>query len=217
MASRYEPLAILHGHGISVCLWGEDALVYYKVPTVVFETYVFVADQDLNRASEILRACDGYEQSPPDEKEMRTIAFRQIFRKYWAHRFMGPWSNMTGLQLLPTQEFAYFTINEHTIIAKGPCLYPKLGAFIEALVKKFVEPTEVQGELAYCGHTRIYLAYLSDSATERYAVLDTLSPRAHRVWKDRLDQKLAVGEDGRKMHREIEDVRRYVYVYCGIS
>ena len=79
---RYEPLAILHRHAISACLWGEDALFFYKVPTVVFETYVLVPDQDIDRASAILGVCDGYQQPPPDEKQMRLVPFLQVFRNY---------------------------------------------------------------------------------------------------------------------------------------
>ena len=202
MNSRYEPLLILNRHGISACLWGEDALAFYAVPTVLFETYVLVPDEDLDRATEILRSSQGYDQPPPDEKEMRTVRFRQVFLKYWSHRFMGSWSQMTGLQLLPAQEFAYFTINKHTTIAKGPRLYPKLEDFIESLVKKFVEATDVRSELAYCLHNRLYLAYLCGSAPERHSVLNNLSPKARRVWKDLLDEQLILGEEGRRIYRE---------------
>jgi len=202
MTSRYDPLVILNRHGISACLWGEDALAFYEVPTVLFETYVLVPDEDLDRATAILRSSEGYHQPPPDKKEMRIVIFRQVFLKYWSHRFMGPWSQTTGLQLLPAEEFAYFAINKHTTIAEGPCLYPRLAGFIEALVKKFIQATDVRSEISYCLHTRLHLAYLCGSAPERHSVLNDLSPKARRVWKDLLDEKLMIGEEERRIYRE---------------
>jgi hypothetical protein len=203
MRPRYEPLEILHRHSISACLWGEDALAFYKVPTVLFETYILVPDEDLDKASAIFLSLPGYYHPPLDDELLNTVVFTQVFLKYWSHRFMGPWSKSTAMQLLPAQEFAYFTINDRTTIAKDSRLYPKLADFIEALVTKFVEPTDVESEVAYCCHARLYLYYLSDSAPERDLISNSLSPRAQRVWKDIMEGKLIIGEEGRKFYHGI--------------
>src|SRR5947207_2842250 len=66
MHPRYGPVEILHEHNIAVCLWSEDALRFYKVPTVLFELYLLVPDDDLNKSSSILSSSPGYRHVPPN-------------------------------------------------------------------------------------------------------------------------------------------------------
>ena len=93
---RVEPIEMLHRNHIKTSLWGEDALCFYQVPTVVFELYLRVPDEELQRASVILSSSPGYRQVPPDTEEMQASCFREVFVKYWSHRFLGSWSDVTG-------------------------------------------------------------------------------------------------------------------------
>ena len=202
MDSRDGPVEILRRHDIAACLWSEDALSFYGVPTVVFELYLLVPDEDLDKASTILSSSPGYQHIPPNDREMQIHTFRQVFLKYLSHRFMGPWSDITGVQLLPAQEFAHFTISNDTTIRQGPCLYPKLADFIEALVAKYLEMTNTRAEVAYMAFVRIYLFYLGEYAVEKYSVLDYLSPKAHLLWTHVLQGKMMFGEEGLEMYRK---------------
>jgi hypothetical protein len=38
--------------------------------------------------------------------------------------------------------------------------------------------------------------------SDRYSVLEDLSPKARRLWKDILEEKLISGEEGREIYRE---------------
>src|SRR5436190_15406400 len=164
---RLEPIEILCRNDIKTCLWGEDALGFYQVPTVVFELYLLVPDEELQRASIILSSSPGYRQVPPDTEEMQVSRFRQVFLKYWSHRFLGSWSDVTGVQLLPAQEFAHFTISGETSISRDICVYPKLSCFIEALVEKYLERATKRSEVAHLAHIGMHLLYLGDCAVER--------------------------------------------------
>jgi hypothetical protein len=206
MNPRLETIGILQKHNIPICIWGEDALRFYGVPTVVFELYVLVLDSSLIEASTILSKSPFYRHVPFDEKSMEIHPFRQVFLKYWSHRFLGSWSDITGVQLLPAQEFCHFVISPETTI-EG--MYPKLSAFIEALAEKYLELVEGRGEVAYRTHTLMYLFYLGEYALkERDSILDDLSPRAHRLWKDILEDKVVLGEEGLDMYRDIQDTKR---------
>ena len=115
---------------------------------------------------------------------------------------MGPLSDITGIQLLPAQEFAHFTISKETTIRQGPRLYPKLADFIEALVEKYLETTNTLPEIAYMGYIRAYLFYLGESAVDKYSVLDHLSPKARLLWTHVLEDKMVFGEEGLEMYRK---------------
>lgn len=199
---RLEPIETLHRNHIKTCLWGEDALSFYQVPTVVFELYLLVRDEDLQRASAILSSSPGYRQVPLDTEEMQVSRFRQVFLKYWSNRFLGSWSDVTGVQLLPAQEFAHFTMSEETTVARDLCVYPKLSSFIEALVEKYLERATDRGEVAYLAHVAMHLLYLGDCAAERYSVVDSLSPKTRLLWKDVVEEKLIFGEKGREIYRK---------------
>jgi len=202
MDSRDGPVEILRRHDIAACLWSEDALSFYGVPTVVFELYLLIPDEDLDKASTILSSSPGYQRIPPNDREMEIHTFRQVFLKYWSHRFMGPWSDITGVQLLPAQEFAHFTISKTTTIRHGPCLYPKLADFIEALVEKYLETTNTLSEVAFMAYVRVHLFYLAGSAVDKYVVLDNLSPKARLLWTHVLEDKMMSGKEGLEMYRK---------------
>ena len=174
---------------------------FYQVPTVVFELYLLVPDEELQRASVILSS-PGYRQVPPDTEEMQVSCFREVFLKYWSHRFLGSWSDVTGVQLLPAQEFAHFTISGEITILRPLCVYRKLSGFIEAFVEKYLEKTTNRGEVAYLAHLGMHLLYLGNCAVERYSVLESLSPRARVLWKDVVEEKLLFGEKGRETYRK---------------
>lgn len=199
---RLEPIEILRRNHIKNCLWGEDVLGFYQVATVVFELYLLVPDEDLQKSSAILFSSPGYRQIPPDTEEMQVSRFRQVFLKYWSHRFLGSWSDVTGVQLLPAQEFAHFTISEETTIGRDICVYPKLSCFIEALVEKYLEKATNRAEIAHLAHIGMHLLYLGDCAVERYSVMDTLSPKASLLWKDVVEEKFIFGEKGRDIYRK---------------
>lgn len=196
---RLEAAKILHDHNIRTCFWAEDAVAFYGVPTVVFELYLLVPDEELQKASAILSTSPGFHHVPPNEQTLRC---RHNFIKYWSYRYIGQWSNSMGVQLLPAQEFAAFTINEKTTITRGSYLYPKLPDFIEALVHKYLEPCKTVDERGYLTFIRLYLLYLSSYAVDRYSVLDKLSPKARLLWSDILEEKLVLGEEGLEMYRK---------------
>jgi len=199
---RFEPIDILRRNNIKSCLWAEDALGFYHVPTVVFELYLLVPDQDLQTASIILSLSSGYHKVPLPREEVELTPFREVFLKYSSQRFIGPWSDVTGLQLLPAQEYAHFTISEETTIAFGSRVYPKLSSFIEALVDQYLERTTNRGEVDHSAHVGMHLSYLGGHAVERYSALEDLSPKARRLWKDILEEKLILGEEGRQIYRK---------------
>jgi len=114
---------------------------------------------------------------------------------------MAPWSDVTGLQLLPAQEYAHFTISEETTVTHGIPVYPKLPNFIEALAEQYLERTTNRGEVDHSSHVELHLFYLSGYAEERYSVLEDLSPKVRRLWKDILEEKLIFGEEGREIYR----------------
>jgi hypothetical protein len=199
---RLESIYILRQNHIKPCLWAEDALGFYQVPTVVFELYLLVPDEELQTASTILSSSPGYRQVPPDAEEMQVSRSRQVFLKYWSHRFMGSWSDVTGVQLLPAQEFAHFTISGNTTVMRDFCIFPKLSSFIEALVEKYLESATNRGEVAYLAYIGMHLLYLGAFAVERYSVVDDLSPRASLLWKDVVEEKFIFGEKGRDIYRK---------------
>lgn len=175
---------------------------FYQVPTVVFELYLLVADKDLQRASTILFFSPAYRRVPLNTKEIEVAPFRQVFLKYSSHRFLGPWSDVTGVQLLPAQEYAHFTISEETTIVRDFRLYPKLSSFIEALAEKYLEKATNRGEVAHLANVGMHLIYLGSCAAERYSVLESLSPKARLLWRDVVDEKLILGEEGREIYRK---------------
>jgi hypothetical protein len=198
---RFEPIDILRRNNIKSCLWAEDALGLYQVPTVVFELYLLVPDQHLQTASDIIFSRPDYRRVPISQNEVDLAPFRDVFRKYSSHRFMAPWSDVTGLQLLPAQEYAHFTISEETTVTHGIPVYPKLPNFIEALAEQYLERTTNRGEVDHSSHVELHLFYLSGYAEERYSVLEDLSPKVRRLWKDILEEKLIFGEEGREIYR----------------
>ena len=76
---RLEPIDILRRNNIKSCLWAEDALGFYQVPTVVFELYLLVPDQDLQTASTIVSSHHDYQRVPIPQDEVDLAAFREIF------------------------------------------------------------------------------------------------------------------------------------------
>jgi hypothetical protein len=205
MNPRDETVQILYKNDIATCLWGEDALRFYDIPTVVFELYILVPDDDLNEATTILSSNPSYRHVPPNDSEMRTNPFRQVFLKYWSHRFLGTWSEQIGVQLLPVEEFAHFVISTETTVERGFCRYPTFSVLLEGLVRQYLEPVENRVDIAYRGHVMMHLGYLMEYALkgkpERHSVLEELSPRAHKLWKDMLEEKFVPGEKGREIYR----------------
>jgi hypothetical protein len=71
MQKRYNVIRILENAGFTPCLWSEDALSYYNVPTVGFELYILLPDSDIERTSSLLainllpERVNGEIQSPP--------------------------------------------------------------------------------------------------------------------------------------------------------
>lgn len=199
---RFEPIDILRRNNIKSCPWAEDALGFYQVPTVAFELYLLVPDRDLHAASVILSFSSGYHKVPLPRGEIELAPFRKVFLKYSSRRFMGLWSDVTGLQLLPAQEYAHFTISKETTVVFGSRVYPKLSSFIEALVEQNLKRTPNRGEFDHSAHVGMHLSYLGGYAVERYSELEALSPKARRLWKDILEEKLILREEGRNIYRK---------------
>ncbi|KOC14145.1 hypothetical protein AFLA70_181g002231 [Aspergillus flavus AF70] len=44
---RYKPCQVFSFHQVPHAIWFEDALVHYGVPTVVFDLYILVPDNDV--------------------------------------------------------------------------------------------------------------------------------------------------------------------------
>lgn len=132
MSSRYQVVELLRSHGVTSCLWAEDALAYYSVPTVLFELYLLIPDVDLDKAVSILSSASEYKQLPPNNHEMATNLPRQFFLQYWSSRYTNPRGrdDRIGIQLLPAVEFADFTITPLTTVEDDLLLYPTLAAFI---------------------------------------------------------------------------------------
>jgi hypothetical protein len=196
MHPRLEVVQILHEAGITSCLWSEDALAFYNVPTVVFELYLLVPDGDLEKASSTIACSPGYKHVPPDDDEMRLNLPRQHFLQYWSHRFIAPWYDGTGVQLLPAERFAQFNICPETTVRMGSLVYPKMTEFIESLVCQYLRSAKTRPEIAYRSHLAMHICYLGDYAPDRHEVLQYLSPKARRLWKDVLDGTVCFGEAG---------------------
>jgi hypothetical protein len=203
---RYEVVELLRSHGVGSCLWAEDVLAFYKVPTVVFEFYLLIPDADLAKAVSILSSTPGYRQPPPNETEMATNIPRRYFLQYWSSRFTNPHGrdDRFGIQLLPAIEFANFTIGPGTTVEHHVRLYPKLADFIESLVYQFLRPTGERPGLAYRAHVCIYLGYLATHTPEGRTVLSVLSPKARRLWGDFLNDEVINGEKGFKYYSGAE-------------
>jgi len=192
---RFQPIDILR-ENIKSCLWAEDALAFYQVPTVVFELYLLVPDEDHQRASScILFFSPDYGPVPLSREQISLLSFREVFLKYSWHRFMGPWSKTTKLQLLPAREYAHFTISGETTVVYGIRVYPKLSCFIEALVEQHLETASSRRELHRLFRVMMYLAHLGDYSVERNSVLQNLDPKARRLWKDILERTFILGEE----------------------
>jgi hypothetical protein len=44
--TRFAAYGVLYGAGIPACIWLEDALLQFGIPTVVFELFLLVPDVD---------------------------------------------------------------------------------------------------------------------------------------------------------------------------
>jgi hypothetical protein len=208
MSSRYQVVQLLHDHAISSCLWSEDVLAFYGVPTVLFELYLLIADSDFDKAVSILSESPGYRHVPPDEEEMATNRPRRYFLQYWVSRYTNPGGDddKIGLQLLPAKQFAQFEISPDTTVQQGILLYPKLAKFIEALVYQYLRPAKTRAACAYATHVRMYIVYLAAYAPERDSVLQLLSPKACQLWGDLLKGKMILGEEGIEHYRKIDGI-----------
>ena len=206
MTSRYEVAQLLHDHEVTSCLWSEDVLWFYGVPTVGFELYLLIPDDDLEKAACIISASPGYRHVPPDEAEMANNTPRRYFLQYWSYRFVGPpcaGDDITGIQLLPAKQFAQFEISPDTTVQHGTLLYPKLADFIEALVNQYLRPAQTLPELAYRAHVCMHIGYLADYVSDLEKVLQHLSPKAGRLWGDILKGEMMLGESGIELYSNI--------------
>jgi hypothetical protein len=208
MQHRYNVIRILQDAGFTPCLWSEDALSYYNVPTVGFELYLLLPDSDIERASSLLATLPDYHQPPPRDNEMGKYSPRRYFLQYWTHRYMGPDSKTTGVQLLPAEEFAHFHISPETTVKRGNLLFPQARAYIESLVYQYLRPTQTKADLTYRFNVKIHLHHLSDYIPEPRSILPQLSPRAHEVWGNILSNGIVHGEDGIRYYRSFDEEGR---------
>jgi hypothetical protein len=205
MQKRYNVIRILQNAGFTPCLWFEDVLSYYNVPSVGFELYVLLPDSDVERASSLLATSPGYHQPPPRDSEMGKYSSRRYFLQYWTHRYMGPDSDVTGVQLLPAEEFAHFHISPETTVKSEELLFPRLGGYIESLVYQYLRPAQTMAESTYQFNVKIHLRYLADYAREPQSILPLLSPRAHRLWGNILKKGIVNGEEGIEGDRSFDE------------
>jgi hypothetical protein len=203
MRFRYQVVELLRSHGVDPCLWAEDALSFYGVPTVLFELYLLIPDADLAKAVSILSSAPEYKQVPPNNLEMATNAPRQYFLQYWSSRFTKPpgGDDRVGVQLLPAMEFADFSITSFTTVKRGEFVYPTLPAFIESLVYQYLRFADTLPTLAYRAHVCMYLSYLAEYTPEGHAALGVLSPRSRRLWEDMLNDEIMFVKKGIDYYR----------------
>jgi hypothetical protein len=200
LSARLAVVHLLEKSGIMTCLWAEDALAFYSAPLVLFELYLLVPDDDLEKASAVVRSQPGYEHVPPDDFEMTLNLHREYFLRYWDHRYL-PSGSDTGVQLLPSREFAHFDISPETTVTRADGLrFPKLGNFIESLVYQFFRLAPTNTELAFRSFVQLHIAYLGSFAPDRQLVLGSLSPIARRLWSDILIGIFDLGESGRSRY-----------------
>jgi hypothetical protein len=198
---RYEVLKVLQDGGFDPCLWSEDALAYYGVPTVVFELYILLPDSSLESAKSLLEGTPDYVLFPSAPGTQLTGL--PYFLPYDSYRFKEPESEI-GIQLLPSEEFAQFTISEKTTVREEQLLFPRLSDFIDALVYQYLRPAQTDAEFEYRAHLGVHLFYLGDYAPAREDILSMLSPRAHKVWRDILRSEFVFGDAGVEYYNNIE-------------
>jgi hypothetical protein len=196
MQKRYNVILILQNAGFTPCLWADDALFYYGAPMVGFELHVLLPDADVNRASALLAQTAGYRQDPPRESEMGIFSSRRFFLQYWSSRYMTPDSEISGVQLLPAEEFAKFHISPETTMNRGERLFPRLENYVESLVYQYLCPAEMREELMFRLVVQTHLWYLVEHAPEPSSVLPLLSSKARRLWRDMLNREFRIGLEG---------------------
>jgi hypothetical protein len=205
MQTRHNAIRLLQNAGFTPCLWSEDALAQYNVPTVGFELYVLLPDTDVERASSLLARTPGYRQDPPRNSEMGKYSFRRYFLRYWSHRYMGPDSETTGVQLLPAEEFAHFHISPESTVKRGDLLFPRLADYVESLVHQYLRPVSTTEEVMYQTNVKLHLLYLAEYATEPRSVLPLLSPKAHRLWEHMSNNEFIGGVEGIEYYNDNDE------------
>jgi hypothetical protein len=136
----------------------------------------------------------GYVQFPPPAPGTIIHGLQSYFQQYSSFRFREPGSAEMGLQLLPSEEFAHFTISEKTTIRIGTRLYPKLPDFLEALIYQYTRPAQTEEEREYRCHICVHLFYLGEYSPIKHSILPDLSSRARQAWSDILNDEFVFGD-----------------------
>ncbi|EEP77343.1 predicted protein [Uncinocarpus reesii 1704] len=158
---RYSACRLLKESGISCYLWAEDALVYYGVPTGVFDIHIIV--DDVKKAADALIE-RGWHPPPPDFKaryidiEEATCYLVELQCK--SVRNFDPVVALTAASDwdIKLPDIAMQKSWQPQRIARWPFI-PPLHQLLDSLIRKWLDTSD---HLFFCRHISNFLGYLYD-------------------------------------------------------
>ncbi|KAE8139891.1 hypothetical protein BDV38DRAFT_41778 [Aspergillus pseudotamarii] len=138
--TRYKPCQVFFDHQVLHCIWFEDALVHYGVPTFVFDLYILVPDIDL-AADLLVKAGWTFDMQKPyliGNAKVDLVTFPQ-------RRLISP-NGQTRTVLLPAVNWK-FPLTTDTQLEYAPlgngtlhkAPFPPLAGLLDALIEIWLD------------------------------------------------------------------------------
>ncbi|KAI0061803.1 hypothetical protein BV25DRAFT_705715 [Artomyces pyxidatus] len=135
-------LKALAEHGVSICLWGEDALLHYHVPTCVFRSFfLLVQDDDMEKSEACLTSAGNWIRTPLQPFLARTfqISVEDMLDGFSEFRMIArvvepedPCMDFRFV-LIPAS-FFNFTLTSRSMVPDSPFPIPTFAAFVDSLL-----------------------------------------------------------------------------------
>jgi hypothetical protein len=160
---RYAACGILSDAGVTYCIWAEDTLLSYGVPTVTFDLFLLVRDP--NEAAEILKAA-GYVREKPNPRYLNISQFSDRFGperpseptnepREGSELYESADPALNAVILLPAKQWNYELPHDAPILDKS---VPPLPKFLDALIMTWLDVPNV--EWPFRMHIATHIGYI---------------------------------------------------------
>ncbi|KAI0068854.1 hypothetical protein BV25DRAFT_1910593 [Artomyces pyxidatus] len=168
-------LRALEEQGISTCLWGEDALIHYHVPTCVFRCLLLlVQDDKMEESKACLMSTGNWTHTPlhPFLALMFQIPVEDMFNAFSDFRMLAravppkdPAKDFMFV-LIPANAFANFTIDPRSMVPDSPVPIPTFAALIDSLL----DTVASTGKIAFSSPCDPKAAKIATAVFERVSI-----------------------------------------------
>ncbi|KAI9774211.1 MAG: hypothetical protein M1839_001757 [Geoglossum umbratile] len=162
---RYAACSILYNAAVPYCIWCEDALSAYGVPTIVFDLFLLTPDPG-EAAATLIEA--GYVRKEPNARFCDIPQFsnrlgpatsckgdRKSIDKSGGFESLDP--SMTEVVLLPANEWFYDLLEDAEDMTQWK---PPLSKLLDSLMAKWFDLKDSDSEYNLQSHIAIFISYI---------------------------------------------------------